>query len=154
MLATEKVQQAPLLIWHSLQLLLLRMSQGMRFHSDPDQGTLWGNSTSVVSAGDTRTFVFRKATSKETRCVFALRHGDVVEMWGDCQHLYQHSVKEEAEAGLAQPRMSLVYKRTLATEGARRLEERVDWPIAHSTSGLIQSAWSCEWDLVQKRGLK
>jgi hypothetical protein len=91
------------------------------------QGTLWGYSTTVVSVGDTRTFVFRDLADKERRATFALRHGDVVEMWGDCQQLYQHSIKVEAEADRARPRMSLVYKRTLASERARRKVERAEW---------------------------
>ena len=72
-------------------------------------------------------FVFREAEAKERKVSFALRHGDVVEMWGDCQSVYQHSVKVEAESDLARPRISLVYKRTMATERARRPVERPEW---------------------------
>jgi hypothetical protein len=52
-------------------------------------------------------------------------------MWGDCQAVYQHSVKVEASADLAQPRISLVYKRTMATEEARRVAERPEWEARH-----------------------
>jgi hypothetical protein len=31
----------------------------MRYHSDPDQGTLWDCDTAVVSIGVTRRFAFR-----------------------------------------------------------------------------------------------
>ncbi|KAL1505048.1 hypothetical protein AB1Y20_008808 [Prymnesium parvum] len=102
---------------------------GMRYHSDPGQGEQWGYSTAVVSVGATRFFVFREAEAKERKCAFAVRHGDVVEMFANCQRRYQHTVKVEAAAGLAHRRMSLVYKRTLASEEAVRRTERADWNV-------------------------
>jgi len=39
-------------------------SSGMRYHSDPDQGDLWGFDTVVVSVGETRRFCFREAPLK------------------------------------------------------------------------------------------
>lgn len=92
-------------------------STGMNFHADPGQGEVWGFSTCVVSAGDARLFVFRRIGAPEQRCTFALRAGDVVEMFGDCQAEYQHSVRTESvQAERTGPRISLVFKRGLATE--------------------------------------
>ena len=99
---------------------------GMNFHSDPGQGEEWGYSTCVISAGDVRSFVFRRIGNPSQRCTFALRAGDVVEMFGRCQAEYQHSVKTEASDEAAGPRMSLVFKRTLKTEGERASSERPD----------------------------
>ena len=101
---------------------------GMRFHSDPGQGEDggWGYSTCVVSAGACRQFVFRRVGDPSKRCTFALRTGDVVEMFGDCQQAYQHSVKLEGSDEAAGPRISLVYKRTLERELARAPDERSD----------------------------
>ena len=72
----------------------------------------------MVSLGDTRLFVLRKADEKTVRCTFAVRDGDLVEMFGDCQERYQHSVKVERNIRDARARMSLVFKRTLASERA------------------------------------
>eukprot|EP00966_Prymnesium_polylepis_P325875 7381809-Prymnesium_polylepis.1 len=49
-------------------------------HADPRrrQGGPWGYSTTVVSVGDARLFVFRGADAKERKCSFAVRHGDAV----------------------------------------------------------------------------
>ena len=101
---------------------------GMRFHSDPGQGAEggWGYSTCVVSSGACREIVFRRIGQPESRCSFALRTGDVVEMWGDCQAEYQHAVKVEASEGDAGQRVSLVYKRTLEAERERASVEPAD----------------------------
>ena len=99
---------------------------GMNFHSDPGQGEEWGYSTCVVSVGDVRSFVFRRIGNPSQRCSFALRAGDVVEMFGRCQAEYQHSVKTEVSDEAAGPRMSLVFKRTLKTEGGCSSSERPD----------------------------
>ena len=99
---------------------------GMRFHADPGQGEHWGYSTCVVSAGDCRQFVFRRIGDPSKRVTVALRAGDVVEMFGECQQLYQHSVKTEASEELAGPRISLVYKRTLELEAQQSPSERPD----------------------------
>lgn len=80
---------------------------GMRYHSDPDQGTLWDHDTAVVSVGATRRFSFRGNQSIHNFVVF---HGDVTYMFGDCQEQYQHTVKNAKGEGA--PRISLVFKRT------------------------------------------
>merc|ERR1712232_960361 len=71
---------------------------GMNFHSDPGQGPDggWGYSTCVVSCGATRLFTFRRMGAPHLRCTFALHSGDVMEMFRDCQALYQHAVKVES----------------------------------------------------------
>ena len=70
---------------------------GMRFHADPGQGEQggWGYSTAVVSCGETRLFTFRRADAPDVRLTFAVRHGDVLHMHGDCQQAWQHSVVRE-----------------------------------------------------------
>lgn len=101
---------------------------GMRFHADPGQGDDggWGYSTCVVSTGACRQFVFRRTGEPSQRCTFALRTGDVVEMYGRCQQDYQHSVKVEDSEEAAGPRISLVYKRRLERERALMATERPD----------------------------
>eukprot|EP00188_Purpureofilum_apyrenoidigerum_P006207 Plantae.Rhodophyta-Purpureofilum_apyrenoidigerum.ctg9229.p1 GENE.Plantae.Rhodophyta-Purpureofilum_apyrenoidigerum.ctg9229~~Plantae.Rhodophyta-Purpureofilum_apyrenoidigerum.ctg9229.p1 ORF type:complete len:396 (+),score=51.31 Plantae.Rhodophyta-Purpureofilum_apyrenoidigerum.ctg9229:164-1351(+) len=86
---------------------------GMRYHSDPDQGTYWTTDTAVVSIGDTRQFIFRRADDYSMRHVYYVTGGDVVIMRGDCQERFQHCVKVESNAEDCGPRMSLVYKRSL-----------------------------------------
>ena len=126
---------------------------GMRYHIDPDQGTLWGYETAVVSVGATRKFAFRDIPStqqpqstsppppsernddpsakKKTRKgrdtkkqqgqqkqvpkphSFVVMHGDVTEMFADCQSRYQHTVKQAETKTETSERISLVFKRTL-----------------------------------------
>ena len=86
----------------------------------------WGYSTCVVSSGATRLFAFRRIGNPNLRCTFALRTGDVVEMFGECQEMYQHAVKVEASEEAAGPRVSLVFKRTLEAEREREARERPD----------------------------
>lgn len=95
---------------------------GMRYHSDPDQGVLWDFETAVVSLGATRRFSFRRnAVSSEEESsyqqerphTFVLMHGDVVEMFGDCQSQFQHTVRTADEKNEDAARASLVFKRTL-----------------------------------------
>lgn len=99
---------------------------GMRYHIDPDQGTLWGYETVVVSVGATRKFSFRDIpgltkdngdddntkSSKKTGIVhnFYVLDGDTTEMFADCQQKYQHTVK--TSRGEKAARSSLVYKKT------------------------------------------
>ncbi len=100
---------------------------GMRYHSDPDQGVLWDYETAVVSVGATRRFSFRQNTvsmeAASSSCssqqqqrphTFVLMHGDVVEMFGDCQSQFQHTVRTADEKYEEAARASLVFKRTLS----------------------------------------
>lgn len=103
-------------------------SSGMRYHSDPDQGTLWGYDTAVVSVGATRRFCFRpidsdssssvKANSQSSRPTgsppvhsFYVLHGDVAHMFHDCQARFQHTVKKADRKDEKVPRASLVFKK-------------------------------------------
>ena len=107
---------------------------GMRYHIDPDQGTLWGYETAVVSIGSTRPFAFREivpATGDDQRRrrrqrqrqaemdgkskphTFYVLHGDVTEMFDDCQQRFQHTVKTGIDKSEVAPRCSLVFKKTL-----------------------------------------
>ncbi|VEU36835.1 unnamed protein product [Pseudo-nitzschia multistriata] len=106
---------------------------GMRYHIDPDQGVYWGFETVVVSIGATRRFGFRslagnnnadgppsknniseKGTKSPKPHTFVLMDGDVTEMVRDCQERFQHTVKTAEFKGETAPRVSLVFKKTLA----------------------------------------
>ncbi|CAJ1949775.1 unnamed protein product [Cylindrotheca closterium] len=91
---------------------------GMRYHIDPDQGTLWAFETAVVSVGCTRRFAFREIPSSGSSSnakphVFVLFQGDVTEMFADCQTRFQHTVRTAESKNENAPRASLVFKRTL-----------------------------------------
>lgn len=90
----------------------------MRYHIDPDQGTLWGYETAVVSLGATRRFAFRPIDKSERDAgskphVFVLMTNDVTEMVRDCQSRFQHTVKTAEDKDERAPRVSLVFKKTL-----------------------------------------
>jgi alkylated DNA repair dioxygenase AlkB len=51
--------------------------------------------------------------------VFVLFHGDVTEMFGDCQLRFQHTVKTAEGKNEMAPRASLVFKKTLTEEQQR-----------------------------------
>ena len=91
----------------------------MRYHIDPDQGTLWDYSTSVVSIGATRKFSFRELvpeSSPESKPhVFTLFQGDCTEMFGDCQTRFQHMVRKAETSDESAARASLVFKKTWTT---------------------------------------
>lgn len=89
----------------------------MRYHSDPDVGTIWSQDTSVVSVGDTRQFVFRETLDHSRRHTFYLFSGDCVRMTGRCQQDYQHCIKVAKED--VGPRISLVFKKSLAHTESR-----------------------------------
>jgi alkylated DNA repair dioxygenase AlkB len=94
----------------------------MRYHADPDQGTLWDYETAVVSVGATRKVAFRpskpdvyrlsEANTSTSPHSFHVLHGDVMFMFNDCQELFQHTVKKAGSKGEGSPRSSLVFKRT------------------------------------------
>ena len=95
----------------------------MRYHSDPDQGSLWGYETVVASVGATRKFAFRPIANEgeigggsNQDCsmhVFTLMHGDLTEMFGECQARFQHTVKNADVKDEKAARASLVFKKTL-----------------------------------------
>uniref|UniRef100_A0A6U3T5F4 Fe2OG dioxygenase domain-containing protein n=2 Tax=Ditylum brightwellii TaxID=49249 RepID=A0A6U3T5F4_9STRA len=103
---------------------------GMRYHIDPDQGTLWDYETAVVSIGSSRRFAFRPiaASMKEEENEnqkqqqqqqrvhnFVVMNGDVTEMFGDCQTRFQHAVKTAEGKDIERtPRASLVYKKSFS----------------------------------------
>lgn len=97
---------------------------GMRYHVDPDQGTLWDYHTAVVSVGATRKFALRATTptttgkpkggNKPSRPhIFTLMQGDCTEMFSDCQSRFQHTIKTAETSDDEAPRSSLVFKKTL-----------------------------------------
>jgi alkylated DNA repair dioxygenase AlkB len=90
---------------------------GMRYHSDPDQGTLWDYDTAVVSIGATRRFVFRSISPQQQQPrqqphSFVVMDSDVTYMFRDCQNLYQHSLKNAEDHDETASRISLVFKRS------------------------------------------
>jgi len=95
---------------------------GMRYHIDPDQGTVWDYDTAVVSVGSTRRFAFRKISNNthvhgtgvkpQQPHNFVVMHGDVTHMFGDCQCCFQHAVKNADDKREASQRVSLVFKRS------------------------------------------
>ena len=113
---TSQYYNACLLNWYP------NGQSGMRYHSDPDQGTLWDYDTVVVSVGATRRFAFRPNRSNNIVASaasppppphnFVVLHGDVTHMWGDCQERFQHTVKNADEKQETAPRVSLVFKRS------------------------------------------
>jgi len=103
---------------------------GMRYHVDPDQGSLWDYETTVVSCGATRRFAFRpiapgqgdgdrKRHRQQPNQVhsFYVMHGDATHMFGDCQVRFQHTVKKAESKAETAPRASLVFKRTYSGAG-------------------------------------
>lgn len=88
---------------------------GMRYHSDPDQGTLWGFDTAVVSVGASRRFAFRPIGDRGGQPhAFVVMDGDVTEMKKDCQMKYQHAVKPAESKDEKASRSSLVFKQSLS----------------------------------------
>lgn len=86
---------------------------GMRYHIDPDQGTLWDYDTAVVSVGASRRFAFRAMSSSTLQPHnFVVMHGDLTYMFGECQSQFQHTVKKADDKTETTPRASLVFKRT------------------------------------------
>ena len=61
----------------------------MRYHVDPDQGTLWSTDTAVISIGDTREFLLREAQDYSQHHRYFVTGGDCVIMHSDCQERYQ-----------------------------------------------------------------
>lgn len=104
---------------------------GMRYHIDPDQGTVWDYDTAVVSVGSTRRFAFREisnntsehgaGSSMQQPHNFVVMHGDVTHMFGDCQNRFQHAVKNADDKQETSQRVSLVFKRSL---DCAKLEQR------------------------------
>lgn len=93
----------------------------MRYHSDPDVGTVWTQDTSVVSVGDTRQFALRQTLDHSRgRHAFYLFSGDCVRMTEGCQRDYQHCVKVAKEDVGA--RISLVFKQSMSGAERRRGE--------------------------------
>jgi alkylated DNA repair dioxygenase AlkB len=97
-----------------------RGSSAMNFHSDPDQGTLWGLHQAIVSVGATRKFVVRSLTNQNELHSFYVLDSDVTEMFGDCQNRYEHAIKKADVSEEDAVRSSLVFKQTL--KGSRANE--------------------------------
>ena len=108
-------------------------NSGMRYHSDPDQGTIWDYDTTVVSVGASRKFAFRSTRSSSSNNnqqeqqssslpyqqqqqphTFVVMDGDITHMYHDCQQRYQHTVKKAEDPNEMALRASLVFKRTLS----------------------------------------
>lgn len=85
----------------------------MRYHIDPDQGSLWDYDTVIVSVGASRRFGFRRVNvDNEKPHTFVVMHGDVTHMFGNCQESFQHAVKKADIKTEKCSRVSLVFKRS------------------------------------------
>ena len=94
-----------------------------KFHSDPEHGSHWHLSTAVVSCGEPRRFAFRRIGAEDDerdRHSFHLFDGDVVEMFDDCQDLYQHAVLAPEDATNQGARVSLVFKNALLLPSGKK----------------------------------
>ena len=95
-----------------------------KFHSDPEHGSHWHLSTAVVSCGEPRRFAFRRIGAEDDerdRHSFHLFDGDVVEMFDDCQDVYQHAVLAPEDATTNQgARVSLVFKNALLLPSGKK----------------------------------
>ncbi|CAM9162516.1 unnamed protein product [Discosporangium mesarthrocarpum] len=87
-------------------------SSAMRYHSDPDVGTVWTSHTTVVSVGDTRQFALREIGDHSRRHMYHVFSGDAVIMGEGCQERYQHCIK--VAKGEVNPRISLVFKQSIS----------------------------------------
>ena len=81
---------------------------GMRYHSDPIENK-WDTNFMIVSFGATRRLVFREINDFSKKIYYDFEDGDCVNMFNNCQDLYQHSIRKgkNVEGG----RISLVFKR-------------------------------------------
>ena len=104
---------------------------GMKWHSDPDQNTLFGVDTAVVSLGAPAFFKLRRRRpgapgekgskgskdSDEMYKVLCL-HGDLITMTKDCQEVFEHAVEDRGgmreEKWGGGGRVSVVFKKSLA----------------------------------------
>ena len=71
---------------------------GMRYHVDPDQGTLWGYDTAVVSVGATRRFAFRTIPSLSQKPMRKKSDGSNYSMDGENslqRHLQQQHLQQQ-----------------------------------------------------------
>ena len=59
-------------------------------------------------------FSVASTSSRNLPHTFALMHGDVTEMFDNCQSTYQHAVKTAEDKNETAPRVSLVFKKTLS----------------------------------------
>ena len=81
---------------------------GMRYHSDPIENK-WDTNFMIVSFGATRKLVFREIQNFDIKIYYDFNDGDCVNMFDDCQDLYQHSIRKDKHVN--DPRISLVFKR-------------------------------------------
>ena len=80
----------------------------MRYHSDPIENK-WDNNFMIVSFGATRKLVFRKISDFDKKIYYDFNDGDCVNMFDNCQELYQHSIRKARN--INKGRISLVFKR-------------------------------------------
>jgi len=80
---------------------------GMRYHSDPIDNK-WDTNFMIVSFGAIRKIVFRDIKNFDNKYAFDFNDGDCINMFDDCQDLYQHSIRKDKH--IKDPRVSLVFK--------------------------------------------
>lgn len=115
-----------------------------KFHTDPEHGTHWHQTTCVVSCGTSRGFAFRPipevSTWSEWECIdqkavikdgqqhdnspaaLQLFPGDLVFMAGACNDVFHHAVHFSPfeKVGVDSSRVSLVFKRALDRGGGKK----------------------------------
>jgi alkylated DNA repair dioxygenase AlkB len=90
------------------------------YHADPEHGSYWALPTSVVSAGETRRFVFRRIDAPSEVHSFWFFSGDVVRMWGPCQKDFHHAVLKAEGEHSSGDRISVVFKRALVRANGKK----------------------------------
>ena len=96
-----------------------------KWHTDPEHGTKWHRTTTVVSIGEARRFSFRAVKRPgvghdASADLGALYWGDVVVMRDHCNDAFEHAVMPAQGAANRGPRVSLVFKRALADGNGRK----------------------------------
>lgn len=101
------------------------------FHSDPDHGRIFAQDTVIASFGETRRFNLRELMvngdkkkkpplQEQNHYSFHLFANDLMWMHSDCQDTYQHAILPSEGEQNNEPRISIVFKKTLPGPGGRR----------------------------------
>lgn len=81
--------------------------EGMAWHSDDERDLQRNGSIASISLGATRKFAIKHKTSKH-KVVFELQHGDLLEMQGEVQQHWLHSIPTTKK--IHTPRINLTFR--------------------------------------------
>ncbi|WP_196889581.1 alpha-ketoglutarate-dependent dioxygenase AlkB family protein [Aureivirga sp. CE67] len=81
--------------------------EGVSWHSDDEKELKKSGSIASLSFGASRKFAFRHNETKE-KIVFELHHGDLLEMKGETQDFWKHSILTTKK--IKTPRISLTFR--------------------------------------------